>query len=73
MKNPDPDGQAHTTPDAQARAEAQAHNPALITETVAKAEQRCRQGWPWPVSGDDTTVLDPAGTYWGKHDRRRKR
>jgi hypothetical protein len=67
-----PDGQAHTTPDAQARAEAQADNPALVTETVAKAEQRAGQGWPWPVSGDATTILKPWLTPWGPRHRRKQ-
>lgn len=67
-----PDGQAHTTPDAQARAEAQANNPALVTETVAKAEQRAAQGWPWPVSGDATATLRPDLTPWGTRHRRKR-
>jgi hypothetical protein len=29
-------------------------NPALKDETVAEAERRLLEGWPWPVSGDDT-------------------
>lgn len=59
-------GEAHTTPDAEARAEAKADNPALVTETVATAEARARQGWPWPVSGDATTILKPQDTPWGR-------
>jgi hypothetical protein len=75
-----PDGQAprsawqDATPDAQARAEAQADNPALMTETVAKAEQRAGQGWPWPVSGDATTLSDPEGTWsWPDGPRHRRK
>jgi hypothetical protein len=55
----------HTTPAAQARAEAAADNPALATETVTKAEERCGQGWPWPVSGDATAILQPGKIPWG--------
>lgn len=49
-----------TAPDAQERAAAAANNPALARETVATAERRERLGWPWPVSGDDTTRMRPA-------------
>jgi hypothetical protein len=67
-----PDVQGHATEDAQARAAAKADNPALMTETVAKAEQRAGQGWPWPVSGDATTILKPWATPWGPRHRRKK-
>lgn len=43
-----------TDPEVIARLEGRASNPALANETVRKAEQRAREGWPWPVSGDDT-------------------
>lgn len=72
-KSPNTDGEIHTTPAAEARAEAQADNPALVTETVAKAEQRARQGWPWPVSGDATTIQKPQNTPWGTKHRKGKR
>lgn len=49
-----------TSPDAQERAALAANNPALVRETVATAERRARLGWPWPVSGDDTTRMRPA-------------
>ena len=55
----------HTTPEAEDRAAAKADNPALATESVAKAESRNAQGWPWPVSGDATTILQPGKTPWG--------
>jgi len=55
----------HTTPEAEDRAAAKADNPALATESVAKAETRANQGWPWPVSGDATTILQPGKTPWG--------
>lgn len=67
----------HTSPEAEARAEARPDNPALASETVAKAEQRAAQGWPWPVSGDATTLADPEGTWsWPagrRHPHRRKK
>lgn len=46
----------HTTPEAEDRAERATNNPALAKETVATAERRARQGWPWPVSGDATAL-----------------
>jgi hypothetical protein len=61
----------HTSPEAEARAEAKADNPALATETVAKAEQRAEQGWPWPVSGDATAILQPGKIPWGVKRRGR--
>jgi hypothetical protein len=66
-----PDGQEHTSPDAEARAEAKADNPALVTETVAKAEDRAKHGWPWPVSGDATALLQPGKIPWGVKRRGR--
>lgn len=37
--------------------EDRAHNPALVRETVRQAIRRHdAQGWPWPVSGDQTTM-----------------
>lgn len=50
----------HTSPEAEARAEAAADNPALARESVATAERRARQGWAWPVSGDATALQRPA-------------
>jgi hypothetical protein len=67
------DDQTHTTADAEARAEAKANNPALVTETVAKADERYRQGWPWPVSGDATTIAKPWLTPWGVKRRGRNK
>lgn len=61
----------HTSPDAEARAEARADNPALATESVEKAEARARQGWPWPVSGDATAILQPGKIPWGVKRRGR--
>jgi len=63
-----PEGQdLHTTPEAEDRAERAADNPALVSESVAKAERRANQGWPWPVSGDATTVAGRNGRpYFGK-------
>lgn len=49
-----------TSPEAIARAEAAANNPALARETVATAERRQLLGWAWPVSGDDTSRMRPA-------------
>jgi len=61
----------HTTPEAEERAAAKADNPALATESVAKAEHRAEQGWPWPVSGDATTILEPWKIPWGVKRRGR--
>lgn len=61
----------HTTPDAEARAEARADNPALASESVETAERRARQGWPWPVSGDATAILQPGKIPWGVKRRGR--
>jgi hypothetical protein len=55
----------HTTPEAEERAERAADNPALARETVETAERRARQGWPWPVSGDATAILQPGKIPWG--------
>lgn len=54
----------HTSPEAEERAARKANNPALASESVAKAEERERQGWPWPVSGDATTIAR-AWLPWG--------
>jgi hypothetical protein len=61
----------HTTPEAEDRAAGKADNPALATESVAKAEQRANQGWPWPVSGDATAILQPGKIPWGVKRRGR--
>jgi hypothetical protein len=68
----------HTSPEAEDRAERAANNPALARETVLTAERRARQGWPWPVSGDDTAKAKPARVrpafdIWKKAARGRKR
>jgi hypothetical protein len=61
----------HTTAEAEERAARKADNPALATESVEKAEERNRQGWPWPVSGDATTILQPGKIPWGVKRRGR--
>lgn len=66
----------HTSPEAEGRAEAMANNPALARETVATAERRARQGWPWPVSGDATAILKPgkiAAPNWRRKRAQRDR
>jgi hypothetical protein len=69
--SPAPGVDVHTSPEAEARAEAAAHNPALASETVETAERRHRQGWPWPVSGDATALLQPGKIPWGVKRRGR--
>jgi hypothetical protein len=61
----------HTTAEAEDRAERKADNPALASESVAKAEHRAKQGWPWPVSGDATAILQPGKIPWGVKRRGR--
>jgi hypothetical protein len=68
---PVPGVDVHASPEAEERAAAKADNPALATETIDTAERRNRQGWPWPVSGDATALLEPGKIPWGVKRRGR--
>lgn len=53
------------------RCDAAADNPALVSETVQKAEARAADGWTWPVSGDETARYRARGIpYFGRRRNR---